>query len=240
MALERKLLETEGRCFRFKASFSPCLVIEILRYDLEAIQAELAEMVVRTPKFFTGSAVVIDLVKAMVLKKQDFDDLKLLLQSQGLIPVGIRSTHQIEQDSVALSGLPLMNPASTAKLSSIEVNSQPTTIAPKDTTKCVTTPIRSGMQLYAREGDLIVTTKVSPGAELVAAGHIHVYGALQGRALAGAYGNKAARIFCKTLEAELVSIAGYYLTKEEMSLIPASANMIQIYLENDTLQIKAL
>jgi septum site-determining protein MinC len=85
-----------------------------------------------------------------------------------------------------------------------------------------------------------VTAHVSPGAELVAAGHIHVYGALRGRALAGAYGNKESCIFCSHLNAELVSIAGYYLTKEEMSQIPVSNHMIQIFLVNEQLQIKAL
>lgn len=236
MALERKLSETEGRCFRFKASFSPCLIIEILRHDLQAIQAELAEMVIRTPKFFTGSPVIIDLGKTVTLTKQDFDSLKLSLQSHSLIPVGIRSSDQSQQDAAILAGLPLMNPGKSSPLEPAK-NKVST---PQEITKVVTTPIRGGMQLYAREGDLIITAQVSPGAELVAAGHIHVYGALHGRALAGAYGNKSARIFCKTLEAELVSIAGFYLTKEEMSPIPASANMIQIYLENEKLQIKVL
>jgi septum site-determining protein MinC len=76
--------------------------------------------------------------------------------------------------------------------------------------------VRSGTQIYARGGDLIVTAAVSPGAELVADGNIHVYGVLRGRALAGAAGDSAARIFCTRLEAELVSIAGHYLVSEQL------------------------
>ncbi len=87
-------------------------------------------------------------------------------------------------------------------------------------TRLVTEPVRSGTQIYARGSDLIVTASVSPGAELVADGNIHVYGALRGRALAGAGGDEAARIFCTRLEAELVSIAGRYLVSEHL---PADA-----------------
>ena len=236
MVPERKLLNTEGRCFRFKASFSPCLILEILRNDFSAIQTELAEMAIRTPKFFTGSPLIIDLEKIPASERLDFDALKQLLQLHGLIPVGIRGGNEEQKDAAGHAGLQGMNPG---KSSSLElIRNQPVTT--REETRLVSTPIRSGMQLHAKDGDLIVTSQVSPGAELVAAGHIHIYGALRGRALAGAYGNKTARIFCRTLEAELVSIAGYYLTKEEMSPIPASSGMIQIYLENETLQIKSL
>jgi len=168
-------------------------------------------------------------------ENMDFNGLKQLLQHHGLIPVGIRSGNQDQQNAASMAGLPIVHPGKTSPMELIK--NKP--ISPDDATKLVTTPIRSGMQLHAMNGDLIVTAQVSPGAELVAAGHIHIYGALRGRALAGAYGNKAARIFCRMLEAELVSIAGYYMTKEEMSSIPASTSMIQIYLENETLQIKA-
>jgi septum site-determining protein MinC len=86
-------------------------------------------------------------------------------------------------------------------------------------TRLVTQPVRSGTQIYARGADLVVTAAVSPGAEIMADGNIHVYGALRGRALAGAGGDIEARIFCSRFEAELVSIAGHYLVSDQM---PAS------------------
>ena len=104
----------------------------------------------------------------------------------------------------------------------------------------MTVPIRSGMQVYAKDTDLIVTASVSPGAELFADGNIHVYGPLRGRALAGVQGNMQARIFCRTLEAELVSIAGYYLTKEDMQTFTAKDGMVQIYLDNEQIRIEAI
>jgi septum site-determining protein MinC len=102
--------------------------------------------------------------------------------------------------------------------------------------KIISQPIRSGQQIYAKEGDLIILASVSPGAEVLADGNIHIYGALKGRALAGVSGNKEARIFCQKLEAELVSIAGHYWVNEDLSPLP-SGQTIQIYLENDRLHI---
>jgi septum site-determining protein MinC len=96
--------------------------------------------------------------------------------------------------------------------------------------------VRSGTQIYARGTDLVVTAAVSPGAELVADGNIHVYGPLRGRALAGASGDASARIFCSRLEAELVSIAGRYLVSEQL---PAEqlGSPVQIALVDDRLTI---
>lgn len=75
-------------------------------------------------------------------------------------------------------------------------------------------PLRSGQRIYS-PGDLIVQGVVSHGAEVMAEGHVHIYGALRGRALAGARGNADARIFCTSFEPELVAIAGIYRTAEQ-------------------------
>lgn len=76
-------------------------------------------------------------------------------------------------------------------------------------------PLRSGQQVYAKGGDLIILAAVNPGAEVIADGNIHVYAPLRGRALAGARGNSAARILTTVFAAELVSIAGIYRTFED-------------------------
>lgn len=103
----------------------------------------------------------------------------------------------------------------------------------------VTQPVRSGQRLYASGSDLVVLSSISPGAELLADGHIHVYGALRGRALAGVAGNANVRIFCHSLEAELISIAGYWRVREDMpeALIGKPA---QIALDGDRLTIEPL
>ncbi|MGH8445862.1 MAG: septum site-determining protein MinC, partial [Solimonas sp.] len=83
-------------------------------------------------------------------------------------------------------------------------------------TRIITEPVRSGQQIYVADGDLIVTSTVSPGAEVVADGCVHIYGALRGRAIAGARGEATARVFCRRFEAELVAVAGVYAVAEQM------------------------
>ena len=100
----------------------------------------------------------------------------------------------------------------------------------------VTEPVRSGRQIYAANADLIVLAPVSPGAELLADGNIHVYGTLRGRALAGLSGDVNARIFAQSLEAELISIAGLYRVAEDIE--PAArGKAAQVYREGDALRI---
>ena len=76
-------------------------------------------------------------------------------------------------------------------------------------------PVRSGQSIFHPEGDLVVLGAVSSGAEVIAGGSIHVYGALRGRAIAGATGNPGALIFCRRFEAELVAVDGCYQTVAE-------------------------
>ncbi|WP_051075379.1 septum site-determining protein MinC [Thioalkalivibrio sp. ALE23] len=90
-------------------------------------------------------------------------------------------------------------------------------VAVHSATRVVDQPVRSGQQVYARGGDLLVTAPVSAGAELLADGHITVLGPLRGRALAGVRGLVSARIFCRRLEAELLSIGGHYRIAEDIT-----------------------
>ena len=91
-------------------------------------------------------------------------------------------------------------------------------------------PVRSGQQIYARDRDLVITAVVSPGAEVVADGNVHVYGTLAGRAIAGARGNRDARIFTLDLRAELVAIAGLYKTFEDGVPEALRGKLVQILL----------
>ena len=102
-----------------------------------------------------------------------------------------------------------------------------------------TAPVRSGQQIYAENRDLTVVTAVGAGAEVIADGSIHIYGALRGRALAGAQGNEKARIFCREFHAELVAIAGHYKVLED---IPKElrGKAVQIWLDKEQLNIAAL
>ena len=107
------------------------------------------------------------------------------------------------------------------------------------TARLITQPVRSGRQVYAHGGDLVVMSSIGAGAELLADGHIHVYGALRGRALAGVSGDREARIFCRSLEAELVSVAGYWRVRDDIpeTLIGKPA---QIFLDGERIAIEPL
>jgi septum site-determining protein MinC len=102
-----------------------------------------------------------------------------------------------------------------------------------------TAPIRSGQQIYAEQRDLTVLNTVGAGAEVIADGSIHIYGALRGRALAGARDNEKARIFCREFHAELVAIAGHYKVMED---IPADlrGKAVQVWLDNGQIHLAAL
>ena len=66
-------------------------------------------------------------------------------------------------------------------------------------------PVRSGQTVAYPEGDVTVLGSIASGAEVIAGGSIHVYGALRGRAIAGNQDNPKARLFCRHFEPELVA-----------------------------------
>ena len=104
----------------------------------------------------------------------------------------------------------------------------------------VDTPVRAGQRVYARGCDLIITATVNNGAEVIADGSIHVYAALNGRALAGASGNAEARIFALSMQPELVSIAGVYRTFDEGFPPTLARQPAQIRLIGDRIDILSL
>jgi septum site-determining protein MinC len=110
---------------------------------------------------------------------------------------------------------------------------------PQPTSLLIEEPVRSGQSVVFIEGDITVLGSVGSGAEIVAGGSIHVYGALRGRAIAGAAGNPRARIFCHRVEAELLAIDCYYKTVDDIddSLRHRPA---QIWLEGGTVKISAM
>jgi septum site-determining protein MinC len=235
------LTKDRQACFQLKTSFAPCTILQLTRYDLDELTIQIEEAIARAPNFFIGSPVVIDLEKVKNLTELNFNQIKQILIEASLVPVGVRGGSPEQTEQAVTAGLPTVT---IGKLTAENKKKTEATDTKKEIAnppaKLINSPVRSGMQVYAKDCDLIVIGQVSSGAELLADGHIHVYGPLRGRALAGVQGDTQARIFCRTLEAELVSIAGYYLTKEDMQVLPAHDGMIQIYLENEQVRIEAV
>lgn len=106
-------------------------------------------------------------------------------------------------------------------------------------TLMIKAPIRSGQAIVHPHGDVIVLGSVASGSEIIAAGSIHVYGTLRGRASAGALGNRGARIFCRKNEAELLAVDGWYVTAEEMEGV-SRGKPVQAFLDGDALRVSTL
>jgi septum site-determining protein MinC len=224
----------------FKGNLLTLMVLHLLDSDSQKIAEQLAEKISKAPGFFQHAPVVIDLQAVQDENSEvDLPELVRLLRNYGLVPVAVRGANPQQREMALSANLGLLTdskPVRTPSYLESEPVAAPTT--PSDS-KIVTQQVRSGQQIVALEGDLIVLSTVSHGAEILAHRHIHVYGALRGRALAGVNGDGEARIFCQQLEAELVSVAGQYQVNEDF---PENlrGNPAQIYLEEDLLKIEPL
>jgi septum site-determining protein MinC len=219
---------------QLKGSLFTLTVLHLYTDDLQKIQRELSATVERAPQFFQQAPVVID-VHLLGSSSVDFVSLVKLLKQLGLSPVGVRGLNDTLTPHALEANLALLPNAPNT------LREEPQLVAPATTSMpsknlIIHQPIRSGQQVYAKEGDLIVIGAVSHGAELLALGNIHVYGALRGRALAGIHGDKQARIFCQTLEAEMLSIAGLYQLSDDF-LAHQHQHHIQVYLESERLVV---
>ena len=221
--------------FQLKGSAVTVVVLAIVRYEPKSLLAELKEKIVQAPQFFTNSPVLINLDRLEnpeSLKKPA--DLLAICRELDLQPLGFSGVPEVLLAAVNKTGLAVLpTPSERAlKLPKQEAAPQVETVIERVVetvvetvieerlvqrqSKVVTRPVRSGQQIYAEGADLIVLAQVSEGAEVLADGHIHIYGTLRGRALAGVKGDESARIFCQQMEAELISIAGNFVLQDSL------------------------
>ncbi len=251
-------------CFQLKGSAVTAIILEIHRCDFKRFATQLADKINQAPALFKQSPVVISLEKLeQPCKAAHLQTLTQLCRQAGLQPMAFRAAPELAA-AVASTKLPLLplngTRASAAEALTASPAATPVTdaapgaaTAPAPETvvktvieeklvsrssKVITRPVRSGQQVYA-EGDLIILAPVSEGAEVLASGNIHVYGPLRGRALAGVKGDLGARIFCQSLEAELVSIAGNFKLSDALRGDHWRQGA-QIVLEDELLNIIAL
>ena len=233
--------------------------LRLKRLDPDAMSAELAAKLTSAPQLFLRTPVILDLSHLPSLPTLDevrglFDRIR----SAGMLPVGLSYGTTENEELARTLELPLFAkfrsaferagepmaeppPAATATPAPME-RSKPIAPAPNRTgvsTLHQDKPVRSGQQLYARGGDLVATKLVANGAEVIADGSIHIYGALRGRALAGAQGDESARIYCQEFHAELVSIAGRYRVFEDLPE-DLRGKPVQAWLEGEKLLLARL
>ena len=210
--------------------------VRIRTTDPHAIQNELAARVAAAPHFFRRIAVCLDL--SALEKTPEVAEIHAVIEAVrrvGMLSVGLAGD-VVELETVASAlNLPILSsfrtPTRPAPVLEPE-QAAPTTPEPAPADSNVSTlihiqPVRSGQRIYARNRDLIVNAGVAAGAEVIADGCLHIYGPLRGRAMAGARGDPAARVFCQEFDAELVSVAGVFRVFEtipaELAGMPVQA-----------------
>ncbi len=199
--------------FELRAGMQLLTSVHLLDTDLDAFASHLEETVRKAPALFGNAPVILDL-QAIAEAVPDLKGIRRLLESAAMVPVAVRSGSERQKAAARAAGwalLPEGRPVPRQK----GPTAAGATEEPRAGVTVLTRPVRSGQQIYAR-GDLVVSAQVSAGAEVVADGCIHVYSPLRGRAIAGARGDTEARIFCQSLHAELVCIAGRYRTLENV------------------------
>ena len=210
--------------------------LRVLDAAPNAWPAQLAEFGQQMPQALKGMPVVID-------SEVDVDLPALLnaLRGVGMQPLAV-SDGPLAEKARAL-GLAVISKDGAKTVAAATSKPQqtapaPAVVAQHKPTRVVTDPVRSGQQIYAEGADLIVLATVSPGAEVIADGCIHIYGKLSGRAIAGAKGDETARVFCRKLDAELIAIAGIYTLAEQIKDGPYG-QPAQAYLAGGRLMIEA-
>lgn len=235
--------------------------LKIRSLDIPALAEEMRQRVTRAPKMFERAAVILDFGGLSALPSvAQARELLEALRGAGALPVAL-AYGSSENDALAVElGLPLLAKfraqyeragAGDAEIAPPPAAGKPAATAEKPRAAAPApvpagepglmqvASVRSGQQLYAEQRDLTVVGTVGAGAEVIADGSIHIYGALRGRALAGAQGMENARIFCREFHAELVAIAGTYMVADDFprELI---GRAVQIRLEQGKLDIAAL
>jgi septum site-determining protein MinC len=203
--------------------------------------AEIDAAATRSPGFFSGRAVIID-VSAIKLDKGELTALISELHARDIRIMGI------EGADASLLGLGLPPPVSGGKATSAIEMVEATRATPpaiqapppaQPSTLLIEDSVRSGTSIIHMDGDVTVLGSVASGAEVVSGGSIHVYGTLRGRAVAGSTGNAKARIFCRKFEAELVAIDGLYKTADDVDP-QLRGRALQVSLDQDALVMAAL
>lgn len=246
--------------FELKGSVLTIITLHILKTHPDYLYPQLVKKIGQARSFFKGAPLLLDLsaVNEEDQTNLDFRRLVTTLREFSLVPVGVRGCSDSQSERVLQAGLGILPAIKTKRTveslpeeqtsppDSLDSNTQSQvpdhSIGESQTvasTKVVSHPVRSGQQLFAPEGDLVILSSVNAGAEVLAAGNIHVYGALRGRAMAGINGDSTARIFSLRCNPELVAIAGEYMVNESIDQAVVDQSAI-ISLQGDDLNFEVV
>lgn len=226
-------------------------VVSVTLRSLDPTQLRLAAIdLFGNDPFFDGEAAALDLsqIEEPTPSRIAWHEVAQLFLKHGLNVIGVTGGTDALRANAKISGLPAYEAFTVRSTKQVEIPPVKEEVPPPAPimtppppaepvfvpTMIIDRPLRSGQQVYARGGDLVVLAAVNPGAEVIADGSIHIYAPLRGRALAGASGSTQARIFTTRFEAELVSIAGVYRTFEAGFPNDIGASPVQVSLKEDS------
>ncbi len=242
--------------FDLKSASLPLVALVLKTADLDELRGELQSRLGDTPQFFSHDPVLVELSAVRDLEQPviDFAALVDIMRGYRMNPVAVRGGSADQHAAALEAGLAeaaedvvateSARSSASARKQNVELKEVVKEVIREVPTPVpaiiVDKPLRSGQQVYAKGGDLVVLAMVNFGAELIADGSIHVYAPLRGKAIAGARGNTEARIYASCLEAELISIAGVYRTAENPLPDEVRGKAAQVLLRDDKLVIESL
>jgi septum site-determining protein MinC len=253
----------EETAFKIKTGNLPVLKLHLLCDNLDRLKQQLEVRLSQTPDFFASTPIVLELTAIEESDALlDFSDLVSFMREHGMCATGITGGSAMQRADAVSAGLGLFPDALVRNRkepdqpeilqAQSELFDEPVSVAPSietpidalqgvsRPTMVIDKPVRTGQRIYAEGANLVVLAIVNAGAELIADGDIHVYAPLRGKAIAGAQGNEAARIFVQGMEAELLSIAGCFKVFEDGMAENVRAKPAQVRLDGSRLVIEPL
>lgn len=225
--VQRQMVRLRGRSY-VAFVFVPTVPIQDWLQEIDITIA-------RSPGFFAGRPVVVDL-SSVDLSQAGIGHLLTSLQDRNIRVLGIEG---VDEGRLTPSMPPLLSGGRSCVVEPSAPKKPEAKAEPKLTSLLLEAPVRSGQTVIFPEGDITILGSVGSGAEVVAGGSIHIYGALRGRAMAGVNGHTSARIYCQKIEAELLAIDGFYQTADDIDAA-LRGRPAQAFLQGNTMRITAL
>ena len=244
--------EIEPACLELRSAALTLMAVVLKTCDLDRLGAQLERRAAVVPGLFDDEPVTVDLSQLRETQEVlDFGALVVLLCQHGMRPIAVRGGNLAQTEAACAAGLieapegarpsmlrevvpalPQVIERVVERVVEVQLQALPPLVIDK--------PLRSGQQVHAQGRDLIVRALVSFGAEVLADGDIHIYAPLRGRAHAGAAGNREARIYCHSLQAQVLAIAGVFRTADDPLPPDMAGQPAMVRLEGDRLEVERL
>lgn len=194
----------------------------------------------QAPAFLRNTPVIVDFSSTAVPENYNFNLLFKVIRQQNLLPVAVRGLPEHMKDPLQTAGVPVVEQHNARRVAGSDcgLDESGVTLGTPGVTLLIDRSLKKGERCYAPEADLIVVGDCDADNELIADGHIHVYGVLRGNVVAGFQGNRLARIFCRGIQASVVSIAGV-TSARPLSEFGTGAP-VQVQLDRNSLHVTPL